>query len=371
MSLTHVEPHRNAHLTPPAVHPAGGVFLFGVGRFRYAKRLSEQRSPTSLGPSLLAGIIFFHAVRQLLDATVDGVEQRAAHSPPAGILRDRPDHVALAIHEAEADRHQPLNRGGLGLRRSRISPASATGRENSAVGAYRAFGDRSPEERVGLPGIFRYNEAVQRKNAGYRQIAALRGHELIAGEPVRADCFDRRQCAWYVRFGVRPGTGADQIEDQRGQVGGADGLGQESPSVTELHPGGEGRGHQQHLHFRPLEAEFSRQFQAGHYWHLDLRQEQMYVVRVISRLLEGACAAAGGQNAVGMGDQQCREGIQYVRLIVHDENGFLVVRGSFSLDQFPVVGVPGGELAGISLRSGRDCRWRRRLAGRATDPAHG
>ena len=84
-------------------------------------------------------------------------------------------------------------------------------------------------------------------------------------------------------------------------------------------------GHQQHFELRSLAGHFSGQIHAGHSHHLEVRQQEVNFVFVVSRLLKSLRAAAGAQNLVVAVNQQRRDGIQDVWVVVDHQDRFLIV----------------------------------------------
>ena len=123
------------------------------------------------------------------------------------------------------------------------------------------------------------------------------------------------------------------------------------PSVIEYeHSIGE-PGHQQYLELRPSERHLRGQFNAGHYRHLEVGQEKMYLALVISRLLQSFRAAPVGLKIVVIVGQYVRDALQDVGVVVNYEDRSLTVLGSSG----PYSALPRGTLGAIRiLKPSRD-----------------
>src|SRR5579863_4242243 len=118
---------------------------------------------------------------------------------------------------------------------------------------------------------------------------------------------------------------ADKSHYQRAQLRIDERLGQKMPSFIEHeHSFGE-PGHQQHFELRPLASHLSGQVYAGHPLHLKVRQQKVYFVLVILRLLKGFLSTAGAENLVVAVNQQRTDGIQDVSVVVNHKNRLLIV----------------------------------------------
>jgi hypothetical protein len=104
-------------------------------------------------------------------------------------------------------------------------------------------------------------------------------------------------------------------------------LGQKMPPFIEHeHSFGE-HGHQQHFKLWPLASDLIGDIYAGYFRHLEVCQQQIYFVLIIFRLQACFGAATGAENLVVAVEQQSRQGIQIVWIVVNDKNRLLIAPG--------------------------------------------